>query len=312
MKPYKVLSTFRQVAFLAALALCAIASSAPTEPAAVPAWDRPAPRKMTGLLKPADAQENAAFKAGPDFLVTPAELPEAFDWVDKLGGLTPIRRQVNGDCWAQGTTAVLEGVVKAATGVSDPLSVQEIISCSGDGSAAGGGYFAHDYQQSHGQSVEADFPYKGYDVRCKRGLVPKYRLKAWGYVGAHGRSATNDEIKQAMMQHGVLGTTIYANRALSNYHGGVFHGCGHGGTNHIEVLVGWNDKMQDGTSTAGVWHVRNSWGTGHGDKGYDWIPYGCSRVGEDVTWVDLQALQDDGTYRDLNPMDSFWRPRAGR
>lgn len=214
------------------------------------------------------------------------DLPRYFDWRFLANGLTPVKRQGWNDCWAQGTVGVLESLIKIHLLEEVNISVQEVISCSGSGSAANGGFFAHGYHQKKGAVTNADFPYVARDVSCKKGLQPKYRLKKWGYVGNNSNQRpTTLQMKQALLEHGPLGVTIYANNALQNFSGnGVFKGCGNGQTNHIEVIVGWNDD--EGPN--GVWFVRNSWGASHGEDGYAKIPYGCSRVGEMSTWADLE------------------------
>lgn len=47
---------------------------------------------------------------------------------------------------------------------------------------------------------------------------------------------------------------------------------------HAICLVGYDDdrvivNLEDGSQTVGAFEVRNSWGSGWGDKGYGWIPY---------------------------------------
>lgn len=240
--------------------------------------------KITGLNVPADWQDRAVFQS--QFEVAAEDLPRFFDWRFYANRLTPVNRQANNDCWAQGTVGVLESLMKIAYGIDTKMSVQEIISCSGDGSAANGGYFAHDYHQKHGGVSETAFPYVGRDVRCKSGLRAEQYLSQWGYVGARGRSPSVTEIKQAILEHGPVGATITANRALQRFTGdGVFTGCSNGGTNHIVVIVGWNDDE----GSKGVWFMRNSWGTSHGQDGYAKIPFGCSRLGEQATWADLKV-----------------------
>ena len=59
------------------------------------------------------------------------------------------------------------------------------------------------------------------------------------------------------------------------------------GTNHVIVLVGWNDNL----GSDGVWILRNSWGYDWGLGGYMYIEYGCSRVGDSATYV-VYSLQD--------------------
>lgn len=237
---------------------------------------------LTGLQMPADWASRAPWEKST---VSAAELPSSFDWRVIANGLTPVKRQRAGDCWAQGTVGVLESLVKIELGREEDLSVQEVISCSGSGTARRGGYFAHEYHVKKGSVFENEFPYVAKDVACKSGLNQTYRLKKWGYVGAKGRKPSVTEMKQAIMEHGPIGVTIAANNALKRFRGnGVFQGCAWlMPTNHIEVIVGWDDNEEKG-----VWFVRNSWGADHGENGYAKIPYGCSRVGEVATWADLE------------------------
>lgn len=239
--------------------------------------------KLTGLNRPKNWESMGKWKRTFKYRVW--ELPKFYDWRFYAQGLTPVKRQRYNDCWAQGTVGVLESLIKIHRGVEENISVQEVISCSGSGSAARGGFFAHEYHKRKGAVDEGQFPYQARDVRCKGGLAPKYRLSQWGYVGAKGRRPTVTEIKQAIMEHGPVGTTIHANSALQRFTGdGVFTGCVNGGTNHIEVIVGWDDSL----GKNGVWFVRNSWGVSHGENGYAKIPFGCSNVAETVTWADLE------------------------
>lgn len=237
---------------------------------------------LTGLTLPSDWSKRGPWTTS--FSVDEKDLPQFFDWRFYAHSLTPVKRQRAGDCWAQGTVGVLESLVKIELATETDLSVQEIISCSGEGTAAFGGYFAHEYHVVKGAASTADFPYVARDVSCKNGLRPVYRLARWGFVGKEGTAPTVVQMKQAIMEHGPIGVTIFANSALQNFQGnGVFRGCGKGQTNHIEVIVGWDD-----TEGGGVWFVRNSWGKDHGEDGYAKIPYGCSRVGEISTWADLR------------------------
>ncbi len=238
---------------------------------------------ITGLKLPKDWASLAPWK--DTFTVSVDDLPEYYDWRFYASGLTPVKRQLASDCWAQGTVGVLESLVKIHHGLEIDLSVQQVISCSRSGSAANGGYFAHEYHRAEGAVSTADYPYTARDTPCKKGLSPQYQLEKWGYVGAKNSRPTVTQLKQAIMEHGPIGVTIYANSALQRFTGsGVFKGCGSGQTNHIEVIVGWDDTE----GTDGVWFVRNSWGSSHGDGGYAKIPFGCSRVGEMATWADLK------------------------
>jgi len=62
---------------------------------------------------------------------------------------------------------------------------------------------------------------------------------------------------------------------LENYTGGIYNDTeGNVGINHIVSVVGWGTE-------AGVnyWHVRNSWGTFWGEKGFFRIVRGTNNLG---------------------------------
>ncbi len=237
---------------------------------------------ITGFNPPPDWKDYGEWQ--DRFEVAESDVPRFYDWRFYAQGLTPVKRQRYNDCWAQGTVGVMESLIKIHHHIEVDISVQQVISCSGSGTAARGGNFAHEYHVRKGAVTTSTFPYVARDVPCKPGLTPAYKLSRWGYVGSRSRKPTTMEIKQALMEHGPVGATISANSALSRFTGsGVFSGCSTGQTNHIEVIVGWNDD-----EGGGVWFVRNSWGKDHGENGYAKIPYGCSRVGETATWADLE------------------------
>lgn len=61
---------------------------------------------------------------------------------------------------------------------------------------------------------------------------------------------------------------------------------GSGAVNHAVTLIGWNDRTN-------AWPIKNSWGTGWGDKcgygtdgGYMWISYTSDNIGYAAAWVD--------------------------
>lgn len=260
------------------LALCLLSQIAFS--AGLP-WAATVPlHQLTGLKLPANWAELAEWKS--DFVVPVDELPEFYDWRFYAHGLPKVKRQRYNDCWAQGTVGVLESLVKIHEGIDVEISVQEIISCSGQGTAARGGYFAHGYHQSKGGALEPEFPYVARDVRCKAGIKPSYFLERWGYVGTKGKRPTDAQIKQALMEFGPLGATVTANGTMQRFKGdGVMSGCSQGGTNHIVVIVGW---------TKHGWIMRNSWGFDWGFEGYAIVPYGCYRLGEQTTFAVLKKV----------------------
>lgn len=242
--------------------------------------DNPAMRiplaDRTGLIVPKNWEDSADFYD----VVPVADLPQVFDWREKANGLTPIENQRNcGSCWAFGTTAVLQDVIKIKTNRVVDLSEQELVSCSKYGSCRGG-YYAHGYHMKPGAALAEDFPYTAKNSKCKKGLKPHEFLVNWRYVGNKGKKPTVAQIKTAIHDYGPVAVTINAS-GMSSYKSGVFNRCKGGGTNHIVTLVGWDD-------TKGAWILKNSWGTDWGDKGYMYIKYGCNRVGESATFVEYK------------------------
>jgi len=81
------------------------------------------------------------------------EFADAFDWRNNNGQnyLPPVRNQGScGSCWAFGTVAPLEALLKIRQGLAVDLSEQYLVSCSFNEAydyGCGGGWFAHQYHQ---------------------------------------------------------------------------------------------------------------------------------------------------------------------
>ncbi|MBM3157957.1 MAG: hypothetical protein FJ004_11840, partial [Chloroflexi bacterium] len=120
-------------------------------------------------------------------------LPSSFDWRTR-GGVTDVRTQWCGDCWAHATVASLESNIKIFDGKTENLSEQYLVSCNTDGwNCISGGWFAHNYHQwkrppsenDAGAVMESRFPYAGSDVACCSAGCPyphPYKLITWGCI----------------------------------------------------------------------------------------------------------------------------------
>jgi C1A family cysteine protease len=61
---------------------------------------------------------------------------------------------------------------------------------------------------------------------------------------------------------------------------------------HAVIAAGYDDSIKivnntDGSSTTGAFLIRNSWGTGWGQRGYGWLPYAYVLSGLAVDWWSL-------------------------
>ncbi|MEW6130190.1 MAG: C1 family peptidase [Acidobacteriota bacterium] len=208
----------------------------------------------------------------------------AFDW-RKLGKVTPVRDQGGcGSCWAFATIGAYEGSYLIRNGGSPDASEQDVLSCSGLGTCAGG-WWAFDFLLGKGDASEASYPYTATDSPCNASIPDPYWATTWGYVKPGGATPSVGEMKQALCQYGPLAVAVRVTTAFRHYTAGVFNENASGSVNHGVTLIGWDD-------TKGAWLIKNSWGTGWGDtcgygsqRGYMWITYGSNSIGYAAAWV---------------------------
>jgi len=183
-------------------------------------------------------------------------LPNSVDWSGRLSG---VQYQKCGDCWAFGSAAALE--FKCGRG---SVSEMQIRDCSGAGTCNGGDPFralsntCRSGAESRSQypvppSSSSDQPCKARGGNCKCGGV------------SQGSGASS---LKSMVSRGVVAVVVAAHADFMHYGGGVFNGNCAGGTNHAVAAVGY-----DGSN----WKIRNSWGTGWGERGYIRMPAGQNK-----------------------------------
>jgi len=229
-------------------------------------------QKRLGLIKPdgtlSSAGSTAVLRSTPG-----VTLPTSFDYRNFNGKncVTPIRDQGGcGSCWAFAATAALESQVlkNDMTGVDG--AEQILVSCSGAGSC-NGGYIdrASNFVQITGLAQEACFPYTGADTSCSRACSNwqsvNYKITDWQWVAT--TAPTVDAIKNALVSHGPLVTTMDVYTDFFYYAGGVYsHTSGNYEGGHAVAIIGYDDIHQ-------CFIVKNSWGTSWGDAGFFRIAY---------------------------------------
>jgi len=265
-------------------------------------------RYPTGYQLPPDYEQQ--YQEHLKIYAEKADLPSNFSWRD-LERMTLVKDQGGcGSCWDFAAMGQIEAHMKIHYGVDLDLSEQQGIECNPYGADCGGGWASAVYSvgQTYGLNREGANPYApNFLHACTQATaLPFAFVQGWNYVA-------NDvtQIKNALME-GPVCSGIFSSTYLEDYEGGCFSTDVGTWTNHLVVIVGWDDRACGG---AGAWQVRNSWGSGWGDAGYFWIEYGASLIGTSTTQVQLAIpettvqvlapLASETMYADL-PVEIRW------
>jgi hypothetical protein len=209
------------------------------------------------------------------------DLPSSFSWIAEEG-VTNVRDQGTcGSCWAFAAIGQIESFVKIYYNQTLNVSEQQIISCNPYGSGCGGGWAGAAYYvcEQYGGVNEGCMPYQG----AAADLVPCTQEEHLPFAFVQDwYSVANDvtQIKTALLD-GPVCTLIDASTEFEEYGDGCYDVPGYG-TNHVVVIVGWDDRLCD---QEGAWIIRNSWGAGWGMGGYAYVKYGAAATGTGVTQI---------------------------
>ncbi len=235
-----------------------------------------------------------------------------FDWrVPKK--ITPIRNQNPcGSCWAFSAWGAYESSYLIVNRRSVDGSEQDLIDCAvaNDGSDAGtcdGGlsWKAFEHMMRAGAVTEKTTAYAAIDKQCKSPAKRPIRAVAWGFVNPAVDLPTVTELKTALCEHGALSVSMrVVDPAFQAYKKGVYDEVveyPYEGSGHAVVLVGWDDRKDNGKGKKGAWLIKNSWGEGWGEKGYGWMSYGSNLIGRTARWI--KAFEDKSlpAYKALRP-----------
>lgn len=119
---------------------------------------------------------------------------------------------------------------------------------------------AFDWIKDNGLPLEADYEYKGVDMKCKS-FESAVKISGFNFVPKHDPA----QLMAALNQQ-PIGIGIHAGLRLQFYRKGIFdpYLCGKG-MNHGVLAVGYG---HDNKHKKDYWIVKNSWGAKWGDKGY--------------------------------------------
>lgn len=202
--------------------------------------------------------------------------PASWDWRKANGQnyVTPVTSQGGcGSCVAFSTCATVEIQQRIQTqnpGLAVNLSEAHVFFCHGAAAGrtcANGWNFSGAFGKIRQDGVvdEKCFPYKDHDQACNLCADWQQRLTKISGVTTLSSAAA---MKQWLATHGPLATGFTVYQDFRKYSGGVYrHAAGTAIGGHAVCVVGYDDGAQ-------CWIVKNSWGSGWGEKGFFRIGYG--------------------------------------
>ncbi len=192
--------------------------------------------------------------------------PESHDWREQ-GKVSPVKNQgMCGSCWAFSAIGNIESQYAMKSGNMVQFSEQQLVDCDKVDQGCNGGLMedAFKHLETTGVMTEDAYPYKGTGQACKFD-ASQVKAKVNGF---HYASSQDEiQIKQLLFENGPFAIAINAS-PLQFYFWGVFNPwmewvCNPKELNHGVLLVGYGVS-----GSTPYWIVKNSWGSGWGEKGY--------------------------------------------
>ena len=196
--------------------------------------------------------------------------------------VTPIRNQDDcGSCWSFATYASLESSL--LTGKQTDFSENHLIDMHGFNSGpCDGGSFDNSIAylaRWAGPIPEKSYPYQYLLASTELPATKTALANPYHVQNVEMFSMTRNNVKAAILKYGAVGIVFYYDKTYYNSSTyGYYYAKSIDDTNHLVAIVGWDDNysktnFNDTPSGNGAYLVRNSWGTGWGDKGYFWMSY---------------------------------------
>jgi len=170
-----------------------------------------------------------------------------------------------GSCWSFSAAESLTSFTALKNGTIIYYSEQELVDCSGsfgnEGCNGGVVQWAYDYVLKNSIESSEDYPYKGFQSRCKKDATQyKQYMPLTSYVEID--SGDCNHLAQAIQQQPVSIAIDASGLAFQLYKTGIYSNC-KTSLNHAILLTGYSSQ-----NGSGYWLALNSWGEGWGESGY--------------------------------------------
>jgi predicted outer membrane repeat protein len=221
------------------------------------------------------------------------DLPSSYD-LRNYGYVTPVKNQGSGgNCWAFAALAALESCILKATGIPYDLSEENMKNLMAKFSDYGWKYEPNTGgldDMAVGYLISWLGPVNESEDRYDASLFLSPVLHSLTHVQnvlfiTRNNLTDNDAIKRAIMEYGAVSTSIawygtYVKDRINYY-------CYSSSetANHAIAIVGWDDNyskdnFRGNPQGDGAWIIKNSWGTGSGDRGYYYVSYYDLKIAE--------------------------------
>ena len=178
------------------------------------------------------------------------------------GKFGPAKNQRNTNaCWAFAATAVLEGHAAIINGRYTALSEQETADCTSGSTVARGGFHNRALEAVRSKNhltTSSQHPFQYRDAYSCNTALRKQNALPYRITGV--RKVYGDNGLASALNSGPVAVGMGFDRALSAYRGGIYRNRSCMSVqNHAVTAVGY---------TSSYWIVRNSYGSGWGERGH--------------------------------------------